>query len=555
MSVNLDPVYPLLYAAARAIGVESEYDEVVKSLAEILVPNFAPLCIIDLVSGGTMVRTAFAVDPNIGTPPAVLRAPHVDSSDGVMEVFRSRRPMIYTRRWILPLAQSDEGLRAFVGSALASIVILPLIYGAGCIGVMTAGFTSEMTMEKISPLEMFAQTAAVALANAELLGNAHAAQRKAELAHSRLNHLARASSIFAKSLDQDATLKRFTSSMIGEFADGAAVILRDETDGSLQRIAAGIEPSGVVDEVAMCGFRTARTCLRSEDRAIGLPMMSGGRVSGALVFVRDQSRQGFAIDDLTIAEELASRAAQYIETSQAFHRHRFISHTLQNAFRPVSLPAIPQLSFAAVYEPGTVDIEIGGDWYDVMLLPNGDVAFAIGDVMGHGVEAAAVMAELRYGMRAHLYAGSTPGLCLGHLDRLLANSSREGLFATALIVVLEMNDFSLRIANAGHPAPFLADVNTARTVGSVTMPLGLDDGFREETQCRLNENDVCVVFTDGIIEDRTQSYQQSIERLELVLTSHAESPEGLLKQLLMLNPLSTDDRTAIAFRRKASKKG
>lgn len=536
-----------LREASSALAVTAGYAETVALVARIAVDRIAAFCIVDIVEDGTLTRRA-AVTAN-AEPVAATQAPHPDAAEGVAAALRAAQTVQYAPSWFAALRRDDDGLAVLADDRIAAISVTPLLWDRRPMGTITLGFAHDAQQPQRDRLENFAQQAAIAIASARLVEDARLAHQQAEQARARLAYVSRTSSVFARSFDRPETLRRFAGSMIGAFADGAYVfVIADETL-PVERYRAGSGADDAAEDVALRAMRTVRTVLDAGGRTIAAPLLTGGRVGGALAFTRAAERPAFSVDDLTLAEELAARTALFVETSRAYSRQRQVAETLQTAFRPRELPRIPGLQFASAYRPGTADLDVGGDWYDVVATDEDRVAFVIGDVMGHGIDAAAVMAELRSGLRAHLYTNCAPGACLGYVDTLLARDRGREVFATVVLMVYDRQTRMLTVANAGHPTPYLR-----RAAGSLvelagpSLLLGLDGGPRAESTHAIAPGDVIVAYTDGVVEDRTREYDDGIAALERILRAPMRELGDVLERLLGLAPTSPDDRTLLAIR-------
>jgi hypothetical protein len=164
------------------------------------------------------------------------------------------------------------------------------------------------------------------------------------------------------------------------------------------------------------------------------------------------------------------------ENERLYADQRSVAQTLQHSLLPQTLPEAPGLEFGAVYAPGTEGIDIGGDWYEVVPRPDGTVVVVVGDVSGHGLEAATMMASLRFAIRAYAADGDSPATILNKLTRLV-NIGRDGHFATLLCGVVDPIARTTTWADAGHPRPLLVTDGEGRFV-SVTVgpPVGVVAG-------------------------------------------------------------------------------
>ena len=160
-------------------------------------------------------------------------------------------------------------------------------------------------------------------------------------------------------------------------------------------------------------------------------------------------------DDRAIVEALAGQAAQALERARPSSPSETIAETLQRSVLPVSLPRVEGVQLAARYLPGTAQLDVGGDWFDALQLPDGKLGLVVGDVVGKGVQAAASMAQLRNAIRAFSVERLKPPSVLTRLNRL-ADEVLDTSFATVVYVALDPAKGICRISSAGHPPPVVA---------------------------------------------------------------------------------------------------
>jgi serine phosphatase RsbU (regulator of sigma subunit) len=232
---------------------------------------------------------------------------------------------------------------------------------------------------------------------------------------------------------------------------------------------------------------------------------------------------------------------------QLLGRQRSIAESLQRALLPRKLPELPGLQVAAQYLPGVEGVEIGGDWYDLMPLPDGRFFFVVGDVSGRGVEAGAVMASLRFAIRAYAGDGLAPEAVLVRLTHLL-DLDRDKHFATVLCGIGDIAAREITLANAGHPPPLLVADGTGELVRTpVGPPIGVSP-FAEYPSVTVAVPDgaTLIAYTDGLIERRGEDLADSLARLR---TAAAARPAGDLDALLthLVDTFSADapDDTAV----------
>ncbi len=206
------------------------------------------------------------------------------------------------------------------------------------------------------------------------------------------------------------------------------------------------------------------------------------------------------------------------------------------------------MALAARYTASAYDV-VGGDWYDLILLPSGRVSIVLGDVAGHGLAAASVTAQLRHALRAHLLRDRGPGAALQALNELVA-MLLPGEMATAIVAELNPNTGHVAVANAGHLPVLLSAAEGARYLDEERGPaLGLIDaaGYGE-TRVQLTGQDRLVLYSDGLVERRHTDLQDALDRLRAAAERSGVEPDGLLDGLLAaLDPPNDDDVTLVGI--------
>jgi anti-sigma regulatory factor (Ser/Thr protein kinase) len=246
-----------------------------------------------------------------------------------------------------------------------------------------------------------------------------------------------------------------------------------------------------------------------------MPMRSRDRVIGAITVGRRVGEPPYSPVEETIAADLARQGAVALDNARLFRDTQEAGRALQRSMLPAHPPALDGAEVAMEYRPGTQGTEVGGDFYDVIPLSGGRVGLAIGDVMGRGLQAAAVMGQLRAALRAYALEDWGPADLLARLDVMV--DSLPGLpFATCLYGVYEPRTGRAVLAGAGHPAPLLVQPGTAPEF--VTLEPGLPLGVGEntvftETTVQLPPGSGLVLFTDGLVESRHRSLDEGLERL------------------------------------------
>jgi serine phosphatase RsbU (regulator of sigma subunit) len=268
---------------------------------------------------------------------------------------------------------------------------------------------------------------------------------------------------------------------------------------------------------------------------ISVPFVAEGRPLGVLTLAADAGRTRFTAADVEVAEQLALQVSLVLAKAQRYELDVRTSHTLQASLLPPAPPSVPGLGTAVRYLAATQGVDVGGDFYDVVPLPGGQVALAVGDVVGHDITAAATMGQLTSVYRALLVDGPSPSAMI---DRLQASWSMLGLqrMATALFATLDPFTGQLGIASAGHLPPLLVCGGTAeflpvrpsRMLGAPPAPAPA-----VEWAGVLPTGASLVLFTDGLVESRTANIDEGLAHLLAAVTRAGTSdPDQLCDRLL-----------------------
>ena len=293
---------------------------------------------------------------------------------------------------------------------------------------------------------------------------------------------------------------------------------------------------------------------------VSVPLTVRARTFGTLTVVR---RHGpvFTGDEVRYLAELARRGALTLDNARLYESERLVALELQRSLLPARLPRIAELDVAGRYLAGAAGAEVGGDWYDVIPLPGRRVAVAVGDVMGRGVHAAAVMGQLRAALRSYAVEGLQPEQVLEHLAAFTEVLEGEHL-ATCLVGVHDAAAGTVTFASAGHPPPLLlavageggyVDVRPGLPLGvatSLTSGEAADDGPGGYPELTVNfaAGSTLLMYTDGLVEDRDVPVAAGLERLAAALlgrlpSSAEEACVGALRA--MGRDTSHDDDTAV----------
>jgi len=431
---------------------------------------------------------------------------------------------------------------------------------------------------------------------------------KAETARRRLKLLYDASGRIGTTLDIQRTCEELAEALVPGFADYASVDLaepvlhgedpRGDHSGPLRRTAlAGVTPDPPLlpvgaDVPILPGTPRARSLAEGRPvvepdltaaldlwheshpqvvddvRAIGVhslvavPLRVGGVVLGIATFWRSRPDSPFDDDDRSLAEELVARAAVCIENARRYTREHAMAVTLQHSLLPGGLPEQSALDVAYRYLPAQAGV--GGDWFDVIPLPGARVALVVGDVVGHGLHAAATMGRLRTAVHNFSALDLPPDDLLGHLDDLVnrLDQDRDALDgeipitgATCLYAIYDPVSRACAMARAGHLLPALVHPDGRVEFPDLPAgpPLGLVGLPFETAEILLPEGSRLVLYTDGLVESRSRDIDEGLDLLAESLAHADRTPQqtcaDVLSALLPDNP--TDDIALLVAQTRA----
>ncbi|MGW6457318.1 SpoIIE family protein phosphatase [Streptomyces sp. NPDC055078] len=316
--------------------------------------------------------------------------------------------------------------------------------------------------------------------------------------------------------------------------------------------------------------RIARIRLLGAHSALAVPVRARGITLGVALFARRHQPESFAPDDVLLAEEITARAAVCIDNARRYARERRTAVTLQRSLLPRSLPDQAALEVASRYLPAGGRAGVGGDWFDVLPLSGARVALVVGDVVGHGIQAAATMGRLRSAVCTLADIDLPPDELLTHLDDVVlrlaeeVDSGNEGrsepesagdVGATCLYAVYDPVSSRCSLASAGHPPP--AVVGPDGTAEILDMPVGPPLGLGglpfETTEFALPEGSVLALFTDGLIEARGRDIDEGLDILRRTLARPTPSLEALCDSVIsaLLPDVPEDDTVLLAARARS----
>jgi serine phosphatase RsbU (regulator of sigma subunit) len=256
---------------------------------------------------------------------------------------------------------------------------------------------------------------------------------------------------------------------------------------------------------------------------LAVPLVARGAVLGCATFGRASSSSPFGPADIAAAGELASRAAVCIDNARLYDRERRTAQALQRGMLP-GQPDVPATMEVARCYIGVGGSVVGGDWHDIVTLPSGKAVLVVGDAMGHGPEAAAVMVQLRTAAHTLADVELAPERVLARLDRMAAGLISP--FATCIYTVIDPATSSCVTAQAGHlpPVLVLADGETQVLELPPGLPLGLGAETFESTRISLPPGATLALYTDGLVESRAQPLDDGLEALQKALRTALADP-------------------------------
>jgi serine phosphatase RsbU (regulator of sigma subunit) len=505
-----------------------------------------------------------------------LEGDHLRVAERLLELalgpFRARGMVVVDdAAWDLRLSSVRDSA---AGAGIEAAVAVPLIVHEELIGVLAAYLArgQSLTESETGLLAALAVQLGVLVQNARLhettktLGEEREQLLGAERSSARqLRALSEISGSFAESLDFDTTLRALARTAVEALDVDVAVVRVPDERGELlvtqafeaadNRLAVPLEPvlsyparvaslpadgrrpiwmdAALAAELGP-GYDVLVPFLERGSTAAIVPIAGPQELLATLTLVSLDQERPISSTALETALPLAAQAALALDKARLSQQQRQFFDTMQRSLLPASVPDVPGLEIGHLYE-ASARLEIGGDVYDLMTLPDGRLAAVIGDVSGHGIEAAGDMAMMKYLFRSLAREHSRPGDFLAQANEVVTGEIAAGKFVTMAYLIIDLARGVLACAAAGHPSPRLV-----RSDGTVTalpaggLALGVEGSqVYDDVEELFPPGAAVVLYTDGVLEARRAGELYGEERLDALLARHSDLPaDGLARAIL-----------------------
>lgn len=443
----------------------------------------------------------------------------------------------------------------WINAEYPSVAVIHVSAHAVDVGDRAQGLTrgaDAYLAEPIEPEELIATAKAVlryyrARHRAELL-----ARRMVELAHTTLaiNSAASFQHLLSEAALGAAKIFRTPAVVVAETVEGE----------SLAGAAAGpdavpfVQPWTMGDEVDLPLGSTVRIDKSSQWSLLEWP--DGDQITVAAARLRrDRAVLYVAVPTSVqmpgqpVLVQLAQAVAAAVEAQRSFDEEHRIAVTLQRSLLPQVVPTVAGLEMAVRYEPASAQTEVGGDFYELVML-DGHLLVAIGDVAGHSLHAATVMAEVRHAVRAYAVEGHQPGAILSRVDELM-RTLLPGELATVCIMLVEPETGRVRMASAGHLPPALALAGKVDFLEHRAPLLGVKANRPEDFEFVLPRGATLLLYTDGLIERRDADIDEGLAALAAIARDVDADLERFCERLMvnLVPDEISDDLAVVALRR------
>ena len=498
-----------------------------------------------------------------------LAGPHVRAAQALFELalgpFRGRGMLVLEDAAADP--RTASAAEAFSEAGIDAAVAVPLLVHDDVIGLLAVYPTEGRTLtpNESSLLDALAAQLAVAVQNAQLHEQAKNLGVELEqvldaerAAAKRLRALYEISRSFAQSLSLDTTLDAVARTVVELLDVDAAVIRMPDTRRDLLHPRAIYVGDERIEQPARrllfrpqpFGSPAARRVFREREpvvldpetaaqlgpshaplvpflekgsTAAAIPVATPAEVLASLTLLSLHPERPITDETIEAAVAIGGQAALAIDNARLYQQQKHFSETMQRSLLPQTLPQVEGLDVGAIYTP-SAHVELGGDVYDYIVLDDGRLAVVLGDVTGHGIDAAADMAMAKFVFRSLARVHPSPGQFLAAANEVVVGEIAPGKFITMVYLTIDPVRGEVTCASAGHPAPRLVDPSGGVTsLQAGGLALGVDHGQTyEEARAELPVGGAVVVFTDGVVEARNDGDLYGVGRLDALLTRRHE---------------------------------
>jgi serine phosphatase RsbU (regulator of sigma subunit) len=471
----------------------------------------------------------------------------------------------------VPYAASDPRLAGVLDVleelGLEAAIAVPLRVHEDLTGLLVVypAAGRELTENEEQLLRALAAQLAVAVQNARLHEETKLADEERRVAldaereaSRRLQALYEISRVFSESLSLDLTLEAITSTIVETLGvDAASLRMPDARGAALEPVATQVREERLaeplkailslpqpVTPVLPSVFRSGQPLVLDPRNAAALgpaheplvpflekgctaaviPLATQAEIFGTLTLVSLDPDRPIDVATLEAASSIAGQAALALDNARLYQQQKQFADSMQRSLLPREQPQLPGLDVGAVYA-SSARMDVGGDVYDFVELPDGRLAVVLGDVTGHGIDAAADMAMAKFVFRSLAREHSEPSEFLSAANEIVLEEIGEGKFITMLYMTADGRTGEVACASAGHPSPRIVRAGAVEPLGVRGLALGIaGEQAYEAEHVTLGPGDAAMLFTDGLLEARREGELYGEERLDASLARHASLP-------------------------------
>ena len=521
--------------------------------------------------GAERLAVYLSSDPGRLEPAAEreLTGPHARVAERLLELLLG--PARGRGLLCIPYATSDPRLSGVLDVleelGLEAAIAVPLRVRDDLIGLLAVypAAGRELTENEEQLLRALAAQLAVAVQNARLHEETKLAdeERKVALdaereASRRLQALYEISRVFSESLSLDLTLEAVTRTIVETLeVDAASLRMPDGRGTGLEPVAMHVREERLAEPLKAIlslpqplspvrpnVFRSGRALMLDPRSAASLgpaheplipflekgstaaviPLATQAEILGTLTLVSLDPDRPIDAEKLEAASSIAGQAALALDNARLYQQQKRFADSMQRSLLPRERPRAAGLDVGAVYA-SSARMDVGGDVYDFLELADGRLAVVLGDVTGHGIDAAADMAMAKFVFRSLAREHSEPSEFLAAANEIVLEEIGDGKFITMLYVTADGRAGELACASAGHPSPRIVRAGAVEPLGLRGLALGIAGGQEYEAEhVTLEPGDAAVLFTDGLLEARREGELYGEERLDASLAKHASLP-------------------------------